>query len=145
MSNLHGYVFDAELELKDAGLITADAAALVDGVAKVLDLGQALWQGDLVVDATAIEVDSSNELFNICFQVSSSPTFASAVKTIAIIPLGAFEAIIGTDVDTPAGRYVIGVHNEHGGTIYRYARLYTDVTGTVGTGINYSAFLTQRT
>lgn len=144
MSSQHGYVFDANLEMKDAGLIAADAAALVDGVAKILDLGESRWDGDLVVDATAIEVDSSNELYEICFQVSSSATFASAVKTIAIIPLGAFEVIAGTDVDTPAGRYTVGVHNEHGGTIYRYARLYTNFTGTVGTGINYSAYLCKR-
>ena len=41
------YTFDAEMQLKDAGLVAADAAAQVDGSAKVLDLGNGLVEGDV--------------------------------------------------------------------------------------------------
>jgi len=140
-TNNHSYVFDGNLEMKDAGLVAADAAAQVDSSNKILDLGSAFCKGTLVVDATAVEVDSNNELYNICFQLSSSSSFASTVVTRAILPLGATEVIIGSDTDNGTGRYTLHVDNEHKGTIYRYARLYTDVTGTIATGINYSAYL----
>jgi hypothetical protein len=43
-----------------------------------------------------------------------------------------------------AGRYVIPVRNEEGGTIYRYVRLSTLIAGNIATGINFSAFLAKR-
>ncbi len=46
-------------------------------------------------------------------------------------------------MDSATGRYILRVHNDVQGTRYRYARVYTTVSGTVATGINYIAYLTR--
>lgn len=136
------YTFDADLQLKDAGLVAASAAAQVGGVNQILDLGLGLVEGNVVIDATAIEIASNDEIFTIGWQLSNSATFASGIFEGPTIQLGALE-VIGGDTDSPAGRYILPVRNEYGGTIYRYARLYTTVGGTIATGINYSAYLAK--
>ena len=40
--------FDAELELKDAGLVAASAAAQADDEAKIIDLGVGRFEGIVV-------------------------------------------------------------------------------------------------
>jgi hypothetical protein len=131
--------YDSELEFKDAGAVTVDGAATVDSAAKIVDLGDAHFQGKMVIDATAVEVDSGNESYEIVVELSNSATFASGIFAAASITLGDAAAILG-DTDMGAGRYKLMFDNEVLGTYYRYARLYTNVTGTIATGINYSAF-----
>lgn len=135
----YNYTFDSDLEFKDAGLVAASAAAQVDSAAKIVDLGTGLFRADMVIDVSAIEIASNDELYTISFQVSSSATFASAIAEICTLNLGANEVLTG-DIDSTATRYVLPVHNEYLGTVYRYARLYTTVAGTIATGINYIAF-----
>lgn len=139
------FTFDLDLLLKDAGLVAADAAATVGGDARVLDLGASRVDGRVVVDATAVEVDSSDERYEILVQLSNSATFASGVFTAAGIVLGDADALPGADSDNGAGRYEFGFTNEWNGVVYRYMRLYTDVTGTIGTGVNYSASAVKAT
>lgn len=139
------FTFDAELEMKDAGLVAADAAATVGGSAAVIDLGTGLWEGNLVVDITAIEIDNNNERYDIGIQLSDSATFASGVEQGPILAVGALETLIGADTDSATGRYVLPFHNEGvDGNTYRYARVYTNVTGTIATGINYVAWAAPR-
>lgn len=138
------YTFDSLFEAKDAGLVAADAAATVDSAAKIIDLGEGLFEGDLVVDITAIEIDSNNERYDIGIQLSDSATFASGIVQGPILAVGALETLIGADTDSTTGRYVLPFRNEVNGTWYRYARVYTNVTGTLATGINYSAFIAKR-
>jgi hypothetical protein len=54
------YIFDANLELKDAGLVAADAAGQVDAVDKIVDVGTGLFRGVAVIDVTAIEIASND-------------------------------------------------------------------------------------
>lgn len=138
----HNYVLDSLLEMKDAGLVAASAAAEVDAAAKILDLGAAFMSGRVVVDVTAIEVDSSNEKFEIEFQLSPDATFGTAGNIVCAYSLKLGDSSVnGSGADSAVGRYVLPVQNEFNGTIYRYARLYTRIAGTIATGINYSAFL----
>jgi len=139
------FTYDVNLKMKDAGLIAADAAAQVAAADKILDMGDGLFEGELVIDITAVEIASNDERYDICWQVSDSATFASGVHNAAVLPTGALETLIGGDTDTAVGRYVLGVRNELNGTYYRYARVYTNVTGAIATGINYSAFVAKRT
>ena len=76
--------FDADLELKDAGLVASSAAAQVDSAAQVVDLGAGLVEGDIVIDITACEVASGNEVYNIGAQISSSSSFASGSPIFSI-------------------------------------------------------------
>lgn len=142
-----GYTFDANLLLKDAGLIAADAAAQVGGSARVLDLGTGLVEGDIIIDISALEIASGDERYNIIAQLSSSATFASDIVIVALMPIGDGSTIgaafgtSGVDVDDLVGRYILPFRNERNGIWYRYLRLFTDVTGTIATGIGYTAFL----
>lgn len=145
------YVFDADLLLKDAGLVAADAAATVGGAAAVLDLGTGLFEGDIVIDVSAVEIASGDERYTVIAQLSSSSTFASSIVIASAIPIGDGSTIgtafgsSGVDVDDVAGRFVLPFRNERNNTYYRYLRLWTDVAGTIATGINYTAFVSKRT
>ena len=133
------FIFEPALQLKDAGLVAADAAATVSASAKVIDLGAARTDGRVIVDITAIEVADNNEKFDIITQFSNSSTFATGVVNGPALVTGALE-VTKASADTAVGRYELPFTNEVGGAVYRYMRLWTEVTGTVGTGINYAAF-----
>lgn len=138
------YTFDALLEFKDAGLVAADAAATVDSVAKIVDVGEGLFEGDMIVDVSAIEIASNDERYEIQVQLSDSSSFASGVVGGATLVLGALEILIGTDTDSTTGRYILPFRNEVNGVWYRYARLYVNVTGTIATGINFIAWASKK-
>ena len=134
------YTFDANLEFKDAGLVAADAAAQVDGSNQIIDVGAAKFKGDMVIDVTAIEVASGDEKYDIQVQGSTSSTFASGNEQLASLALGD-SSVVGGDADSATGRFVLPFNNlAENGTPYRYLRLYTDVTGTIATGINYTGW-----
>jgi hypothetical protein len=130
--------FDDEFILKDAGLVAADAAAQVAAADKVVDLGLSRVDGRVIVQITAIEVADNNEKFDIITQFSNSATFASGVVNGPALVTGASE-VTKASADTAVGTYELPFASEVNGTLYRYMRLWTEVTGTVGTGINYTA------
>jgi hypothetical protein len=133
--------FDVDLELKDAGLVASSAAAEVDSSAKILDLGAGKVAAKAVIDVTALEIASNDELYTVIVELSNSATFASGIVAGASIQFGAQEVILGaTDTDSTTGRYELPFTNVLDDTHYRYARLYTVVAGSVATGINYKAY-----
>lgn len=134
---------DYSLRLKDAGLVAASAAAQVGGVDKIVDMGSARFDGRVIVDVTACEVASGNEKYTVIVQGSTSSTFATGIWNLAALPLGDSSVSLET-VDTAATRHQeIAFCNEVNGTVYPYIRLYTEVVGTIATGINYSANLVK--
>ena len=135
--------FDAELELKDAGLVAASAAAQADDAAKIIDLGVGRFEGIVVFDLTAVEIASNDELYTALVQGSSSATFASDVQNLAQLDFGATEVRLGSAIDSLAGRYELAFTNEQKDLQYRYLRLWTVVAGTIATGINYTAFVSR--
>ena len=142
MSLSRSYTFDAELEFKDAGLVAADDAAQVDGADKIIDLGSdsACFTGVMVIDVSAIEIASNDEKYTIIVQGSNSATFASGIENLAEITLGATEVRPGGAIDSTVGRYELAFVNEQDGQKYRYLRVFTDVTGTIASGINFTAW-----
>ena len=135
---------DSLLEMKDAGVIGASAAAQVDATAKVIDTGGGFTSGNVVIDITAIEIASSSELYTLILEGSTSSTCASTIVPLAVMLVGDNAVIVGgCDVDTTTGRHIMPFRNERDGVIYRYLRMYTVVAGTIATGggINYTAFL----
>jgi hypothetical protein len=141
-TNNHNFVFDALLEMKDAGVIGSSAAATVDSVAKVLDLGDKFCSGNLVIDITALEVATGDEKYEIEWQLSPDATFGTAgnIRCATVVKLGD-STTNGSGADSAVGRIVQPVQNEFNGTVYRYARLFTRIAGDIASGINYSAFL----
>ncbi len=148
--------FDAATELKDAGAITADAAAQVGGSDRILDLEEggglfdnpqgsdgSRFDGSVIIDVSALDIVSNDEIYNIIAQVSSSPTFASDVKNVAILQLADTAVAAGGADDGEVGHYELGFTNEQNGVARRYMRLFTDVTGTTPS-IDYVAHLAKK-
>jgi hypothetical protein len=134
-TQLRSYTYDADLSLKAAGLIAADTAHTIVAV------GDAVFKGVAVIDVSAIEIASNDERYIIHVQGSTSATFASDVQNLVAVELGATEVRSGGAIDSLTGRYEVPFINEQDGICYPYIRLYTDVSGTIATGINFSAFI----
>lgn len=143
------FTFDADLELKDAGLVAADAAWTVGGSARVIDAGTGRFEGKCVMDISALEIASGDERYDLLIQGSSSSTFASDIVILACLPVGDGSTIgtayagSGVDVDDAVGRYVLPFTNERNNIYYRYLRGFVVVTGAIATGINLSAFIAK--
>jgi hypothetical protein len=135
-------MFDIRHELKDAGLVASNLAGTVDGQAKVVNLGSELVEGKLVIDVSALEIASNNELYRIKLQGSSCHDFAYNIEDLAILELGPKE-VLGGDQDSQPGRYVVPFSNAKGLYAWPYVRLYTEVSGSIASGINFLAFLTR--
>jgi hypothetical protein len=137
--------FDADLEFKDAGLIAASAAATVDSVAKVVDVGKGFFSGVLWIDITACEVDSGNESYKIAIELSDDSGFSAGSEFERCAIVVGDSSIHGGDTDTAVGRYSLPFDNRmEDGDQYRYVRVYTTIAGTIATGINYSAWATKQ-
>lgn len=141
-----GYMFDGLLLMKDAGLVAASAAAKVASADKIVDLGAGRVEGSLIVQTTAVEVADGDELFSIKLQVSDVADFSTGspkIKNVATVLVGD-SSKTGEDADSPgSARYEAHFTNEVNGVVYRYARVYTLVAGTVTVGVNYTAFLSR--
>jgi hypothetical protein len=143
------FTFDADLQMKDAGLVAADAAWTVGGSALVLDVGTGRFCGQCVIDVSAMEIASGDERYTFLIQGSSSATFASDIVILAALPVGDGSTIgtafgsSGVDVDDAAGRYVLPFTNERNNVYYRYIRGWTDVAGSIATGINFIAYVAK--
>lgn len=138
------YNFDAEMEFKDAGLVAASAAAQVDSADQIIDVGVGRFEGVMVIDVTACEIASNDELYTVTVQGSSSATFASDIQNLAMTDFGATAVRKGGAIATSVGRYELPFCNEQDDIKYRYLRLYTTVAGSIATGINYSAFASTK-
>lgn len=137
MANLYGqFTYDDALNLRDAGLI----AASEDG--SIVDLGEGLVEGYIVIDMTACEIASGNEIYTVSLEGSSVAAMTSASVCLAKKVFG--NLVVPMDAAlSDAGRYVIPFRNEEGGVLQRYVRLSTLVAGTIATGINFSAFIAK--
>lgn len=139
MGNLHSqFTYDSDLEMKAAALVGAS----VDG--DILDLGDGMVDGFLVIDASVIEVATGDEIYTISLEGSNVEAMSSGSVCLAKKVFG--NLVVPMDAAlSAAGRYVIPFRNEEAGTILRYVRLSTLVAGTIDSGgINFAAFLAKR-
>lgn len=135
MGNIYSqFQFDGDLELKAAGALTTST----DG--DILDLGTGLIDGYIVLDVSAVEIGSGNEIFTISLEGSNVANMTSGSVCLAKKVFG--NLVVPMDAAlSAAGRYVIPFRNEEGGTLYRYVRLSTLIAGSISTGISFSAFI----
>jgi hypothetical protein len=140
MANLYSqFTYDDALALKDAGLITSTTA---ESATTILDLGPGLFDGYLVIDMTACEIATGDEKYTLRLCGSASSTMASGVHVLATKEFGNLTAPMDQACAT-AGRYVIPVRNEEGGTLFQYVSLQYTVAGSIATGMNFTAFLAK--
>lgn len=136
--NQKDQTYDESLLLKDAGLVAASAAATVATVAKQVDLGASRFDGRVIVDVSAIEVASGDEKYEVEVQVSNTSGFGGGIFIAGVAKLGD-SSVSNESADTAVGRREVAFANEINGVTYRYLRLYTRISGTIATGINYTA------
>jgi len=134
------FAYDNLLLLKDAGLVTTTAAGTVAASARILDLGSNSYHsGHVVIEATAIDT-GANASYRISLQGSASPTFASGNFDLGSLLLGV-AAVVPQGANSVTGQYTFPFSTEYASTTFRYARIFHTISGTITTGINYTAFL----
>lgn len=137
MPQQRGYTFDKDLQLKDAGAVTASAGAQVGGSAKIQDLGSGRVEGAVVIDVLAISSGGADQKYELELQLSNDSGFASGIVVAAVVKLGN-AATTGGSANSVAGRIEQWFTNEFQSTRYRYARMYHRIAGTTPS-INYTA------
>ena len=146
-----GKIFDALCELHGVGVLAGGA-----GTAHTAwDSGGGYTEGKLIIDITACSSGATTEDYEIWLQGSPTGTFTT-FDTLFAIKFGAIAT--GTDgflncrVSSRATfpgptllplRMVYPFCNDFAGTVYRWLRLYTAISATAATGINYYAFLSK--
>ena len=136
------FLKDAELVLEDsldtdgaAAAIEASAAGSLLTVAQVIDVGDGLVEGYMIVDVDQIDIDEADELYNVQLQGTNVAAFATATLIIdlAQVNLGSGELVAaGTDeydIGAAGDRFVVPFRNEQNGTVYRYLRVYQTIAG----------------
>jgi len=137
------YTYDHSLLLDDGGAITSSEAGEVAGVAKILDLGSGLVEGDVVIDVATLDVDTGNEIVTMAMEISDSATFASGIYRVASLQIGDASPLAG-DTDMTTGRYILPFNNMIAdGVTKRYARIYWTIAGTVA-AFNATAYLCKK-
>ena len=140
MSNLHSqHTYD------NATLIRALAAAITstETGSIILDVGAAMFKGDLVINYSGLDVVTGDEAYTFMLEGSPDATFGTAgnITVCAMQRIGGATGAtpVGT-ADPAAGTITIPFRNERNGVVYRYLRLYTLVAGT-SPSIVFTAFL----
>lgn len=138
MANIYSqFTYDDSLNLKDSGAVTSTTTE-----STILDLGAGLVDGYLVLDVSACEVASTDEIYQVCLEGSNVAAMTSGSVCLARIEMG--NATAPADADTATGRFVVPFRNEQNGTAFRYVRIYTEVAGTIDTtGLTFSAFIAK--
>ncbi len=147
-TNRKTMTYDHKLLLHDGAVINASIAGNVATVARILDLGAGLVEGDIVIDVSAMDVDQSDELITVSAQISDSATFASGIYEACCLHIGDLTPIAavsaGCDVNRTIGRYILPFRNEiESGVQKRYLRLYFMEAGTTTT-FDCVAYLVKR-
>jgi len=135
-------MYDAALELKDAGAVTSSGYGTVDEEAAVVNVGEGMVKGRLIIEVSEVEIADNDELYVIHLMGGDDESFTNTVS-LGSIELGANEVLEG-NVDSQTGRYEVPFTNEQNGTIYPYLRVRHVISGTVATGINYKAYMSRR-
>jgi len=130
-----------------AGNFAANASVLTARTAGVagdtIATTETFTAGTNVFDAATLGTTragaAGNERYDILLQGSNSASFASGIVVLARVAVG-IAALVNAGANTGTGRIVLPFTNEFMGTLYQYARVYTDVTGAdVASGVNYTA------
>lgn len=124
----------------DASAITASQAGKVLDEAKVLDVGDGVFEGYLVADVSAIEVGTDEE-YRIKIQGTNTAAFGGTdIVDLAQIHLGHADNLVGATAST-TGRHVIPFRNVLNGQVYRYLRAYTYMADGTAESIKWTGWI----
>lgn len=131
----------------NALLIRALAAAITstETGSVILDLGDGLFDANLIVDYSAMDKVTGDEGYHFMLEGSPDATFGTAGNIMNVAQLligGATATAPNGAADAASGRLCIPFRNERNGVLYRYVRLYTKLSGT-SPSIVFMAFLAK--
>lgn len=136
------YNLDIELLLADgAAAVTADGISQVASANVSKLLGPGRFEGVLIVDVSAIDIVSNDEIYNIMLQ-GTNDNFTTR-EILAHLALGATEVRPGGAADSVIGRYELPFTTEQHDVTYSTVRLYVDLGGTTPS-ITYKAWIAER-
>jgi hypothetical protein len=130
-------MLDTKLILKAAGLVAASA----NGTG--IEVGEGKFNARMVIDVSVIEIATGDEKYVLHLVGGDDSDFTNSTSLGSIEVGGATSGIEG-NVDSTPGRFEIPVSNVKAGVIYPHVRLRTVISGTIATGINFSAYLSER-
>jgi len=143
MLEQRGFPYDklCIVQAESVGTITASAAGLATtgGSAAYFDTGGGYTKGQWIVDAHFVGSSASQAAMRLRLQGSTTTTFSTYVN-LAAFDLGYLTRTLN-NVAKLSGRYHFPFHNDFGGIMYRYLRVYMTKLGTLATGIDYASFL----
>jgi len=150
------FLYDADLVLEDSldsagavsAIVASQAGTLLD-VAQIIDLGDGIVEGYMIVDIDDIEVVAAEDLlYEIWLQAAQSATFATAglVRNLAGLELGAGTLLTNAtaatgDQGADGERYVVPFRNVIAGVVYRYVRVYQEIANGTGETITDTIWL----
>lgn len=149
------FLYDDDLVLEDSLDSSGEVSAIVESqegkvldVAQIIDLGDGIVEGYMIVDIDAIDVDEADELYEIWLQGAQSATFATAglVRNLAGLELGAGELLTNEtsttgDQGAAGDRYVVPFRNVINGEVFRYVRAYLEIADGTGESITTTIWL----
>ena len=128
--NRIGKTFDILEYVHDGTALTASASGTVGGAAAVIDLGSGFVDAELVLDVSALDVDTGNEVVTVQIKISDTE-IATQKYTQTQFKLGD-STVNNCDVDRTTGRYLIPFNNMiETGQCLRYAHVYFLLAGTI--------------
>lgn len=136
------FTYDDSLGLADSNTVTATGETTT-----IIDLGDGLFDGFLVVDISALDMTTGDEAYRLNVEGSTVAAMTSTSKGLAGIDIG--NTVVPMDADDAAitsaapARLVIPFRNERMGTLYRYVRLHYVLGGT-SPSMTFLAFLAKR-
>jgi hypothetical protein len=125
--------FDVELLLADEQTVIETGALTIASVARIVDVGAAHLQADVVLDVGAIVVAEADESYAVLIQGSTASDFSTGKVNLAIrlfgVPFFTHESVNSR----PNTRHILSFSNAHAGTVYRYIRAFVFVGVSEGT------------
>ena len=73
-------MYDVKLLLKDAGAVTSSGYGEVDSSPQVLNLGEGLVRGNVILDVPAITIDDTDEKYEIHLMGGDDSSFTKQVS-----------------------------------------------------------------
>ncbi len=131
-------MFDYGNILNDGVLKTASGYGEVDASAKVVDLGEGLVRGNVVIDLFSMALANNDEIYQLHLLGGDDASFTNEVS-LATLEIGARE-VAESSKDAKLGRYILPFQNEQNGRIFSFVRIRHFLGGTTPS-VNYVARL----
>ena len=131
-------MFDNVFIMKDDGAVTTTGYGEVDAAAQVVDVGEGLVRGNVIIDIDAIKVSANDELYSLNLVGGSDESFTQQVS-LCSKELGSATSLVG-NLDSKISKIILHASNEERGIIYPFIRVRHVISGTLPS-INYRCIL----